>query len=199
MTVVMMDQTAKYYQDNQDAYFTLLKQNWVHEGKKGVTKASRLTRSDFKSEYGDLIVRLNRIMGTPQGMQFESWMYYFIDEIVNRKGKFDWARIISENLELQLRIVQNQKQFYMGSYLFYLIARLYEHPGLKALGKIGNGSGQYLVHKCYPQLHLHNTKDFKMPYDVFAMKMVRVLQWTPARKLSQEVETKVKKYESWFI
>ena len=78
-------------------------------------------------------------MDTLQGMQFENWMYYFIDEI--EKGKFDWARIISENLELQLRIVQNQKQFYMESYLFYLIARLYEHPGLKVLGVIGNGSG----------------------------------------------------------
>lgn len=138
-------------------------------------------------------------MGIPQGMQFESWMYYFIDEIVNGKGKFDWARIISENLELQLRTVQNQKQFYIGSYLFYLIARLYEYPGLKALGVTGNGSGQYLVHECYPQLHLHNTKDFKMFYDAFAMKMVRVLQGTPARRLSLEAETKVKKYRSWFI
>ena len=94
------------------------------------------------------------------------------------------ARIISENLELQLRTVQNQKQFYMGSYLFYLIARLYEHPGLKALEVIGNGPRQYLVHECYPQLHLHNTKDFKMFYDAFAMKMVRVLQGTLARRLT---------------
>ena len=76
-------------------------------------------------------------------------MYYFIDEIENRKRKFDWARIISENLELQVRIVQNQKQFYMGSSLFYLIARLYENPRLKALEVIGNGPRQCLVHECY--------------------------------------------------
>lgn len=56
-----------------------------------------------------------------KGMQFENWMYYFIDEIENGKRKFDWARIIRENLESQLRTVQNQKQFYMRSYLFYLI------------------------------------------------------------------------------
>ena len=122
-------------------------------------------------------------MGVPQGMQFKKWMYYFIDEIVNGKEKFDWARIINENLELQVRTVQNQKQFYMGSYLFYLIARLYEHPKLKALGVIGNGLGQCLVHECYPQLHLHNTKDFKMFYDAFAMKMVKVLQGTPSKTL----------------
>ena len=77
-----MDQAAKFYQDNQDAYFTLRKQNWVHEGKKGVTRASRLTWSDFKSEYSNLIVLLNRVIGVPQGMQFESWMSYFIDENV---------------------------------------------------------------------------------------------------------------------
>ena len=96
-------------------------------------------------------------MGVAQGMQFENWMYYFIDEIKNGKRKVDWARIIRENLELQLRTVQIQKQFYMGSYLFYLIARLYEYPGFKALGVISNGLGQCLVHECYPQLHLHNT------------------------------------------
>ena len=109
MTMVLMGQAAKFYQDNQDAYFTLLKQNWLHKGKKGVTKSSKLTWSYFKLEYGDLIVLLNWIMGVSQGMQFKSWMYYFIDEIENGKGKFDWARIISENLELQHRTVQNQK------------------------------------------------------------------------------------------
>ena len=138
----MMDQAAKFFWDNRDVYFTLLKHNWLHECKKGVIKSSKFTRLDFKSEYGDFIVLLNRVMGVPQGMQFESWMYYFIDEIVNGKGKFDWARIISENLELHLRVVQNQKQSYM--------ARLYKHPGLKALGVIGNGLGQCLVHECYP-------------------------------------------------
>ncbi len=68
-------------------------------------------------------------------------MYFFIDEIENGKRKFDWARIIIENLEFQLRTMQNQKQFYMGSYLFYLIARLYENPRLKALGVIGKRTG----------------------------------------------------------
>ena len=126
-------------------------------------------------------------------------MYYFIDEMEMEKRSFYWAKIICENLELQLRIAQNQNQFYIMSYLFYLIARLYEHPGLKALGVIGNGLGQCLVHECYPQLHLHNTKDFKMFYDAFAMKMVRVLQGTPTRRLLSKVEAKVKKYGSWFI
>ena len=62
-------------------------------------------------------------MGVAQGMQFENWMYYLIEGIEDGKRKFDWAGIICENLELQLRTVQNQKQFYVGSYLFYLIAR----------------------------------------------------------------------------
>ena len=87
----------------------------------------------------------------------------------------------------------------MGSFLFYLIAKLYENPGLKALRVIGNKPRQCLVHECYPRLHLHNTKEYKMFYDTFAMKMVRVLQGTPTRRLSQEVEAKVKKYGSWFI
>ena len=118
MTVVMMDQATKSFQDNQEAYFTHLKQNWIHEGKRGVNRSSRFTMADFKLEDGDLVVLLSRIMGLAQGTQFENWMYFFIDEIEKGKRRFDWARIISENLELQLRTVQNQRQFYMGSYLF---------------------------------------------------------------------------------
>ena len=92
MTVVMMDRAAKLFQDNQEAYFIHLKQNWLHEGKKGVTRSSRLTVSNSKSKYGDLIVLLSRFMGLAQGMQFENWMYYFIDEIENGKRKFDWVK-----------------------------------------------------------------------------------------------------------
>ena len=149
--------------------------------------------ADFKPEYGDLVVLLSRIMGLAQGMQFENWMYFFIDEIEKGKRGFDWAKIISENLELQLRTVQNQRQFYMGSYLFYLIARLYKSLGLKALGEVGSGPGQYLVHECYPQLHLHNNKDYKIFCDAFAMKTVRILQGTPAKRLSSKAEANVKK------
>ena len=87
--MVMMDQVAKFFLENRDAYFSLVRQNWLHDGKKGVTMSSKLTRSDFKSEYSDLVVLLNRIMGVAQGMQFENWMYYFIDEIENGKRKFD--------------------------------------------------------------------------------------------------------------
>lgn len=199
MTVVMMDQAAKSFQDNQEAFFIHLKQNRLHEGKKGVTRSSRLTISNFKSQDGDLIVLLRQIMGLAQGMQFKNWMDYFVSEIESGERRFDWARIIRRNLELQPRTVQNQKQFYMGSYLFYLIARLYKNPGLKALGVIGNGSGQCLVHKCYPQLHLHNTKDYKIFCDAFTMKTVRILQGTPAKRLSSEAEAKIKKYGSWFI
>ena len=63
MTMVMMDQVAKLFQDNQEAYFIHLKQNWLHEGKKGVTRSSKLTKSDFKPKYNDLIVLLSWVMG----------------------------------------------------------------------------------------------------------------------------------------
>ncbi len=72
MTVIMMDQMAKLFQDNQETYFIHLKKNWLHEGNKGVTKSSKLTRSDFKPEYDNLIMLLSRIMGFAQGMQFKN-------------------------------------------------------------------------------------------------------------------------------
>ena len=64
---------------------------------------------------------------------------------------------------------------------------------------VGSEPGQYLVHECYPQFHSHNTKDSKMFYDAFAMRLVRILQGTPAKRLSLEAEKQIKKYGSWFI
>ena len=113
--VVTMDQATQFYNDNQDDYFALLKKKWLREGRKGVSRITRLYQHDFKPEYGDLIILLNRVMGQPEGLQFGTWMYYFIDEIENGKVRFDWAGVISRNLELQLRDLSTKKQFYMSS------------------------------------------------------------------------------------
>ena len=56
--------------------------------------------------------------------------------------------------------------------MIQLINRLKE--GQSSMAKKIYKSGIVHVHECYPQLHLHNTKDFKMFYGAFAMKIVRV-------------------------
>src|SRR5271168_716540 len=80
-----------------------------------------------------------------------------------------------------------------------MIVGMFQYPGLRAMGEVGSGPGQYLVHECYPQLHLHHTKYFKTFYDTFAMKTVRTLQGAPQRRLSPKAEKLVKRYGWWYI
>ena len=117
----LMDQAAKLFQGNQDAYFTLLRQNWLHDGKKGVTKSSKFTRLDFKLKYGDLVVLLNQIMGVVKVCNLRIGCTILLMKLkMERENLIELGSYV-KILELQLRTVQNQKQFHRGSYLFYLI------------------------------------------------------------------------------
>lgn len=63
----------------------------------------QLTNMDFKQEYGDIVLMMSRVMGCPQAYIFESWMFYFIEEVMDAIKVVDWVRIISNNLDEQLR------------------------------------------------------------------------------------------------
>ena len=63
MKIALVDQIAKLFYDNQEAYFIHLNQDWLDKGKKRVTRSSMLIMSNFKSKYGDLIMLLSWVMG----------------------------------------------------------------------------------------------------------------------------------------
>ena len=44
-------------------------------------------------------------------------MFYFIEEIPTAEVMINWARMISENIDAQLRDMRKTKQFYMSSYI----------------------------------------------------------------------------------
>lgn len=83
----------------------------------------KLLHPDFKDDYGDIILLLNRVMGNPQGTPFETQMYYFIDEITIGVKMFNWARIINNAIDEQLKILERTRSFYMNSYITHLLAR----------------------------------------------------------------------------
>lgn len=49
-------------------------------------------------------------------------MFYFIEEIIRGKTKFNWAGMISNYLHEQFVVIKRTSQFYMTSYLVYLLA-----------------------------------------------------------------------------
>jgi hypothetical protein len=112
----------------------------------------KLLRTDFKEENCDIILLLNRVAGSPQGAPFEAWMYYFINEITFGVKMFNWSRMISNNLDEQLKNLESMKTFYMSSYIVYLLVRSYKYFGLICKGVVGNGKGEFRSYDCYPQL-----------------------------------------------
>lgn len=79
-------------------------------------------------------------MGAPQASQFESWMFYFMEIISTRKERINYARIISNNLDIQLKRLAQTKTFYMSSYLIYSLAKAHEYAGLIYRGPVGMGA-----------------------------------------------------------
>lgn len=132
-----------------------------------------------------MIVLLNKIMGNPQGAPFEPWMYYFINEIMNEVKMIDWAQMISNNLDNQLRNLEADRIFYISSYLFFSLARTYRYRGLTCRGEVGNKKNQFPVYDCYPQLHMEEKLHFKRVNDTFFMHSTRTLQGGLHQRLSR--------------
>lgn len=65
-------------------------------------------------------------------------MFYFIEEISDGTVMINWAKIISDNLDIQLRNWERTKSFYMISYLVYMLARHIVYKGLLCKGEVGN-------------------------------------------------------------
>lgn len=158
--------------------------------------SKKLLRTDFKEEYGDFILLLNRVAGSPQGMPFEAWMYYFIDEITSEVKMFNWSRMISNNLDEQLKNLESTKNFYMSSYVVYLLARSYKYFGLIYKGMVGNGEGEFRSYDCYPQLQLSEKSHFKRVNDTFLMYITRILQGGTHQRLTREAKSLINKYGS---
>lgn len=145
--------TKKIYNDQYELCATNANKAWLVKPRPTIKKMpKKLLRTDFKEEYSDIILQLNKVAGSPRGAPFESWMYYFMDEITYGVEMFNWSRMISNNLDGQLRNLESTKTFYMSSYVIYLLGRSYRYTGLICKGVVGNGEGELRPYGCYPQL-----------------------------------------------
>lgn len=75
---------------------------------------------------------LSRIMGYPHTINFESWMFFYIGEVMNSNRLVDWARLINHYMHEQLKDLKEKKSqsFYMSSYVIYMLARMRGFDGL---------------------------------------------------------------------
>lgn len=68
--------------------------------------------------------------------------------------------MISENLHNQFMAVKKTSQFYMTSYLVYLLAAKFPYKGLDCVGILGTKKGQLKLYDYYPQLQYKNFKKY---------------------------------------
>lgn len=80
-------------------------------------------------------------MGCPHAINFETWMFFYIGEVMNANGIVDWARLISHYVHEQLKDLKEKKtqSFYMSSYVINSLARMGGFDGLPGKGPRGCG------------------------------------------------------------
>lgn len=174
--------------------------DWMSGPKRRQSKLpKKLMYTDFKDEYSDMVFMLNRITGSPQGVVFETWMFYYVEEISLGLKMINWAKLISDNLDVQLRNLERTRTFYMSSYVIYMLAKNIRYKGLICKGEVGNKRDQLKVYDWYPHLQLHEKEHHRRVNDGFLMYLTRLLQGGTHKRLSKEAMALVEKYGSWFI
>lgn len=93
-----------------------------------------------------MITLLNRITGQEDGNQFQSWMYYIIAKIINKREYYDWPILISDTLHQQMTKFLEAHRFHMSSYLVYLISFQGEFKTLNTMRTLGVQK----VHEYFP-------------------------------------------------
>ena len=91
----------------------------------------------MKDDIKYFVFLLSRVMGLPIVGHLTPLMVNFIETIIHAKIPLDWATTLSENFYEQLRMVKDEKKFYMTSYMVYLfLARATNYRGLYKKGSI---------------------------------------------------------------
>ncbi|XP_057824563.1 dol-P-Man:Man(7)GlcNAc(2)-PP-Dol alpha-1,6-mannosyltransferase isoform X2 [Cryptomeria japonica] len=91
-----------------------------------------------------MVFMLNRIMGCPQGAMFKTWMFCFVEEVSLGLKMINWAKLISDNLDIELRELERTRTFYLSSYVVYALARHLRYKGLIYKGEVRRKFGEQI-------------------------------------------------------
>lgn len=115
-------------------------------------------------------------MGILTTTYFQDWMFYFIEEIVMGKTRFNWAGMISNCLHEQFVVVKKTSQFYMNSYLVYLLTDPIPYRCLFFVQSL-TPRRELKVYDRKPQIQYHNFKKYYCRVnDAFIRHIIRLLR-----------------------
>lgn len=107
-----------------------------------------LTREHFIAEVRGIVILSNRLKGNARAFNWEDWMYFYIQFMLNESAYLDWGQAIVERLHQSLNRFAGMSGFFMSSYLFYMIACTQDWNGLHHEPWIDD----IKVYKYYPHL-----------------------------------------------
>lgn len=137
-------------------------------------------------------------MGIPTIAYFQDWIFYFIEEIIRGKEKFHWATMISNNLHEQFLAVKKTSQFYMTSYLVYLLVDPFPYKGLFVAQSPTPGRELKLYDR-HMQLQYQNFKDYYPVNDVFIRHIIKLLVGDFERRVTHSAHAFTHRFRFLFI
>ena len=128
------------FMETPNVYRNVIARNWTVTFYKGGSRLPKILKKDHMSScVHDIIVLLHRIIGSPDVLLFQEWMYFFIQIVMEGTQFLDWAELIAHSLRDQLKWALNlKKEFHMSSYLMYMLASTIELHLLSNGPRMGN-------------------------------------------------------------
>ena len=131
MVTKKQEQAQRIYTSGINFCEEIINKRWLKKNRPHHSKIPKeIVWLDLQREYSDMVMMLSRIFGMPYSYRFESWMWYFVEQVMEEADIIDWARLISDNLNEQLMNLEHTRKFYMSSYVIYMLARRTHYDGL---------------------------------------------------------------------
>lgn len=152
--------------------------------------------SKFIKSIQIIVILMSRIFGRKDASHFlEKWIP-IIHKVITYESILNWGEFISCNLDIQLKKVQKEHQFYMSSYLLDVMCPSQEYPSLGWKWK-----PDLLFIHVYRKMLWENK--YKEDYewicnDLFA-PIYQILFGEEAPCLSLEGQKIVKAYGDWYM
>ena len=109
---------------------TILKGWWSKGHFRTKSIAAEWKNSKFRKSVQIIIILLSKVFRRKDGSTFPDKWISIIYQIITSKSTLNWGELISSNLDVQLRKVQKDHQFYMSSYLMNVMCASLEFPSL---------------------------------------------------------------------
>ena len=170
---------------------------WWFEAKfKAKYASTKWKTSKFRKSVQIIVILLSKVLGRKDGSTFPDKWIPIIYQIITSGSTLNWGELILSNLDVQLRKVRNNHQFYMSSYLMNVMCANLKFPSLG-----------WKWESILPSIHVYckilwETKykeDYELICNGLFTTLYQVLFGEEAPWLSPKGQKIVKEYGDWYM